>query len=102
MTIQRFIEAAIEGGWNNGYQLFGYLGEGFFDTWNSAHSQTRWTFEQILLDPEAWKAYHRAISLPKVHSEQTIAMAAEQDMVDMVRALNGKSPKTIEQYLETL
>lgn len=54
--------------------------------------------QAVLLDPAAWQSYHRAIS-PGLQ-ESTYAMAGEQEMTDMVRALNRG--KTIEEFLKTL
>lgn len=89
MTIQQFIEAAIEGGYRN--------------NWFDEETKTDFTCEiygdaeliwgacpNIFLDPEAWKAVEK--STGKYHWELR--------MFNMIRALI--KGKTLEEYIATL
>lgn len=91
MTIQRFIKAAIEGGWERKHAWPAYQ----FDPY----------LQQILLDPASWKAVGKVEGWDEV------------EMQDRHRAVNGKSEavnnmhrmidalaegKSIETFLETL
>lgn len=113
MTIQQFIEKAIEGGWNEGYIVYECHPE--VVALRKRQTPMPRTLEeianlelvldphQIFLDPEAWKA------VGKVEEWEQEPVRGEEvqykggwhlQMVRMIDAVAGG--KTIEQYLETL
>ena len=57
MTIQQFIEKAIEGGWNTGRKIQ------IEDSYGVSHDLVC----QILLDPLAWAAVGKAIGKTNIH-----------------------------------
>lgn len=98
MTIQQFIEKALEGG---GYpkldiisvDLFGFL-------YQVGREEFRFELSQILLDPLAFKAVGKVEGWPKDQFEYQIREGWNGKMHRMIDAL--AEGKTIEQYLETL
>lgn len=111
MTIQTFIERAIEGGWE---PLLAH--EVHFANWNNrsaSHKEVRasYVLHEILLDPLAWKAVGKVEGWNNVHENGQECYHGDcschdsgctwrQWMHGMIDAL--AEGKTIEQYLETL
>lgn len=84
MTIQQFIEAAKEGGYNH---------KGGIDIYT--------TSEEILLSPEAWKAVGKVKEFkPRIWWSSQTEEIAEQYMFEMIyRLYRGGS---LEEYIATL
>lgn len=113
MTIKQFIERAIEGGWNpKGIlthpdhrfwwwhkDLDGHEGLSWAFNHPIENSTSGMSIEEILIDPEAWKAVGKVEGWKSPHN---IAIQTEwsKKMHGLVDALIFG--KTIEQYLETL
>lgn len=93
MTIQKFIDKAIEGGWTDAFMRANphmekeYLHENYV-------ARLARDIERVLLDPEAWKA------MGKVEGWGPPLKVWLMCMHGMIDAL--AEGKTIEQYLETL
>ncbi len=99
MTIQQFIEKAIEGGWDVSRADVRIRGD--------IHDAS---YERALLDPEAWKAVGKVEGW-KPFSDMEDAIMFQRGVVlpldrwlwNMHRMLDALAEgKTIEQYLETL
>ena len=106
MTIQQFIEAAIEGGWkNDGQKVTNSLQKDVTRALFSPQMTRLTSLQDMCLDPEAWKAVGR------LKGWKTDGMCGaceypgsmddpEWHMHQMVRALcNGQ---TLEEYIATL
>lgn len=102
MTIQQFIEAAIEGGWENKHLPLMKTEDGV-----SGEVMTRmyWTtmFPVIALDPEAWKAVGKVKGwfneLPS-KDKKIITVQWMSKMHMMINALI--KGKTLQEYIKTL
>lgn len=110
MTIQTFIEKAIEGGWNglttwngNPYRSVFVIDGLAGTTLPNGHSDSK-PLAEILLDPLAWQAVCE-VGIPETHDECEERLKISMPhhiylMHRMIDALAGG--KTIEQYLKTL
>lgn len=90
MTIQTFIEKAIEGGWKR---------QELFHLWSDAKTPCPF----FLLDPLAWQAVGTVEGWPCKKEDgrmQPVPFGWLQNMHDMINAL--AEGKTVEEYLETL
>lgn len=118
MTIQQFIEKAIEGGWRESLEIdridfepkevhgnADFNGDQIVELY---HADMLWTTRtsSILLDPDAWKAVGKVEgwNVPVFYLGEYAHSKSLQNwlgaMLGMVLAL--ADGKTIEQYLETL
>lgn len=108
MTIQTAIERAIEGGWNNSRPVFGLLGEGFFDVWAADGSDhiVRYTFNDILLDPDFWQAVGKVEGWRSecvLHGAIAHFDCQVEWLYNWHRMIDAfASGKTVEEYLERL
>lgn len=101
MTVQKFIEKAIEGGWRPRWENFPKI---TLDTpW--VEQEAHMTIHKILLDPLAWKAVGKVEgwdawtdkNIQKRDNEQPTWLQRMHRMVDALA-----EGKTIIEYLETL
>jgi hypothetical protein len=102
MTIQSFIEKAIEGGWSP-YARNVVAHE--LPLEQAVKAMRRSTRDaEILLDPLAWKAVGKVEGWPDEHWQGIYREYAEKNAIArMHRMIDALAEgKTIEQYLETL
>lgn len=108
MTIQEFIEKAIEGGWDDTEYAFVCTPDG-----NSrlAWLVGNWEYdEKIFLDPKLWQAVGKVEGWQYADSKHLISYRGVETLVpngdwaermhEMIDSVN--SGKTIEEYLSTL
>jgi len=109
MTIQQFIEAAIEGGWkNDGQKVTNSLQKDVTRALFSPQMTRLTSLQDMCLDPEAWKAVGKVkgwaeMCDPYCRFENCADCSDEGAMQKMAKMLPFLwSGKTLEEYIATL